>query len=91
MLGRVPIAGRVFAAAESSTACGKKKWENVLVVGDDFRMIFYHKISPKGRIKLILSVSRAKNREEHHCESVLSPNLQKPNEILDFYRFLPIF
>ena len=55
---------------------------------DDFS---YRNISPKGRIKLILSVSRAKNREEHHCESVLSPNLPKPNEILDFYRFLQIF
>ena len=50
-----------------------------------------HEISPKGRKKLILSTSRAKNREEHHCESVLSPNLPKLNEILDFYRFLQIF
>ena len=40
---------------------------------------------------MILSVSRAKNREEHHCESVFCPNLQKLNEIFDFYRFLSIF
>ena len=54
-------------------------------------MISYDKISPKGRTKLILSVSRAKNHEEHHCESVFCRNIPKPNEILDFYRFLLLF
>ena len=76
-----------------STVRGPKKWENVLVVGHDFRTNFlsWNKPQRSYEVDFKCIYCRAKDCQEHHCESVLSPNLQKPNEIFDFYRSLSIF